>query len=260
MKFHMAEQKQKKQSIVQSIDRAFDILESLTSDRSGRRLTDLSEELGLHKSTVHRILNAMQDRGYVEQEERKYKLGLRFIHLSSQLLNSIELKTEAEPFLRELSDATGLTVFLAIRERDEVIYIDKVEQFNSLRRYSIIGNRVPVYCTSLGRSLLFEDSIEELRGVLKQSTLKKLTPKTITDKNKLINKIEEFRVRGWSEDVEEHQSGVRCVGAPIYDYRKRIAAAISTAWNVKKTEVDPDELGRLVKETAEAVSERLGWI
>ncbi|MDC7227848.1 MAG: IclR family transcriptional regulator [Spirochaetales bacterium] len=249
-----------KTGTVQSIDRAFDILESLSFNRSGKRLTDLSEELGLHKSTVHRILNAMQDRGYVEQGEKKYKLGIGFIHLSSQLLNSIELKTEAEPFLRHLSNETGQTVFLAIREGSEVVYIDKVEQFNSLRRYSIIGNRVPIYCTSLGRSLLFDDSDEMLKSLFGRINLEKLTPKTVVDQNELIRRVKSFRRRGWAEDFEEHQTGVRCVGAPVYDYRKRIAAAISTAWSVKKTDVISDDIGQLVKETADAVSRRLGWI
>ena len=256
----MAEQYNSRPGSVQSIDRAFDLLECLSADRRGRRLTELANELNLHKSTVYRILHALQDRGYVEQDDKRYKLGLRFIHLSSQLLNSIELKTEAEPYLRNLSDQTGQTVFLAIREGNEVVYIDKVEQFNSLRRYSIIGSRVPIYCTSLGRALLFDDSPEELRVVLQKKTLKELTPNTVTDKNKLINLIENFKSRGWSEDVEEHQPGVRCVGAPVYDYRNKIAAAVSTAWNVSKPDADPERIGRLVKETAEAVSERLGWI
>jgi DNA-binding IclR family transcriptional regulator len=256
----MMKQEEKKNGGVQSIDRAFDILECLSNERSGRRLIELSEELGLHKSTVHRILSVMLERGYVEKDNRQYKLGIRFIHLSSQLLNSIELKTEAEPYLRRLSDETGQTVFLAMREDNEVVYIDKVEQFNSLRRYSIIGKRVPLYCTSLGRALLFDEDSQKLMSVFKEINLKDLTAKTITDKNILIDMIGKFKIRGWSEDVEEHQSGVRCVGAPIYDYRKKIAAAISTAWNVNKTDVDPDEVGRLVKKTASAVSERLGWI
>jgi DNA-binding IclR family transcriptional regulator len=76
----------------------------------------------------------MQARGYIEKGDKKYKLGLGFIQLSSQLLNSIELKTEGEPLMRMLSDKIGQTVFLAVREGSEVVYIDKVEQFNSLRR------------------------------------------------------------------------------------------------------------------------------
>ena len=245
---------------VQSIDRAFDILECLSGKRAGYRLTELSEELGLHKSTVYRLLGAMQQRGYIEKNEHRYKLGLRFIHLSSQLLNSIELKTEAEPLLRELSGRTGQTVFLALREGTEVVYIDKVEQYDSLRRYCIIGTRAPLFCTSLGRALLFDEPEEELRIVFRKSSLTPRTAKTVTDINELIEKMAFFRNRGWSEDIEEFQNGVRCVGAPVYDYRGRITAAVSTAWNIAGTGVDPEETGRLVADTARAVSSRLGGI
>ncbi len=252
--------KQKKDNSVQSLSRAFDILESLSADRKGKRLTDISDELGLHKSTVHRMLGAMQDRGYVEQIDKKYKLGLRFIHLSSQLLNSIELKTEAEPFLRKLSNETGQTVFLAIREGAEVVYIDKVEQFDSLRRYSIIGTRAPVYCTSLGRALLFDSTDDELKEFFGKIKMNKKTAETVIDSDTLIAKIRQYSDRGWSEEAGEHQAGVRCAGAPVYDYRNRIAAAISTAWNIKRTEIDPDEIGLMVKETAESISKLLGSI
>ena len=245
---------------VQSIDRAFDILECLSNQRAGYSLTELSQELELHKSTVYRLCGAMQERGYIEKNERTYRLGLKFIHLSSQLLNSIELKTEAEPLLRELSNNTGQTVFLAVREGSEVVYIDKVEQYNSLRRYSIIGTRAPAYCTSLGRALLFDETDENLRFLLDKVNLNRLTKKTIIDIDILIEKMNHFRTRGWTEDVEELQDGVRCVGAPVYDYRNRIIAAVSTAWNIRKTEVDPDEIGRLVRDTAIAVSSRLGGI
>ena len=243
MKFHMTEHNLKSNSGVQSVDRAFDLLECLSSEKGGRRLTDISEELGLHKSTVHRLLNAMQQRGYVEKEDRNYKLGIKFINLSSQLLNSIELKTEAEPYLRNLSDETGQTVFLAIREGNEVVYIDKVEQYNSLRRYSIIGTRAPLYCTSLGRALLLDESEQSLKVLFKEIELKSLTKETLVSRKKLILKIETFRNRGWTEEVEEFQEGIRCAGAPVKDYRNKIAAAVSTAWNVRKTEIDPDLTG-----------------
>ncbi len=254
----MAEQRN--ESSVQSISRAFDILEALSLERKGLRLTELSEQLELHKSTVYRILKSLIDRGYVEKSDKYYRLGLGFIMLSSHLLNSIELKTEAEPYLRQLSDLTGQTVFLAVREETEVVYIDKVEQFNSLRRYSIIGKRIPIYCTSLGRSLLFDEDEESLDNLLNIIEIKKVTRKTETDPIRLQHKIRRMKKRGWSEDIEEHQSGVRCVGAPVYDYRNKIIAAISTAWNVSKTEADPDFIGRAVKQTAEEISRRLGKI
>jgi len=245
---------------VQSITRAFDILEKLSSNPKGLPLTDLSNRLSLHKSTVYRILSALQERRYVEKEGTTYKLGLEFIHLASQYLNSLELKTEAEPFLKELSGKTGQTVFMAIREKDEIVYIDKVEQFNSLRRYSIIGTRQPLYCTSLGRAFLMNESDDDLSKTLSRLTLERRTPHTITRPEELMELLRDFRNRGWTEDNEENETGVRCAGAPLFDYRGKVAAAISTVWDAQNSPADPEKTGRMIKKTAELISERLGWI
>jgi len=245
---------------VQSISRTFDILETLSSYPGGLTLTELSKRLDLHKSTAYRLLAALRDRRYVEKQGTTYKLGLEFIHIASQFLNSLEIKTEAEPFLRELSQKTGQTVFLATRDRDEIIYIDKIEQFDSLRRYSIIGTRQPLYCTSLGRAFLMGETDHELEKSLEGMDLHPRTSKTITDLAKLKKMIISWRARGWSEDIEENQEGVSCTGAPIFDYRNKIIAAMSTVWDSRDGEIDPHTLGSLVKQTADSISERLGWI
>ncbi len=245
---------------VQSITRAFDILETLSVNTQGLSLTEISGKLALHKSTTHRILSALCERKYIEKQGRTYKLGLEFIHLSSQYLNSLELKTEAEPFLKELSGMTNQTVFMAIRDKNEIVYIDKIEQFSSLRRYSVIGTRLPLYCTSLGRAFLMCEKDTELKETLKQLEIKQRTPKTITDPAVLESLIKNFRAGGWTEDNEENQNGVRCAGAPIFDYRNKIIAAISTVWDAENSDIDSEKTGRLVKKTAERISERFGWI
>jgi len=244
---------------VQSITRAFDILETLAVNNKGLSLTEISGKLSLHKSTAHRILSALCERKYIEKQGRTYKLGLEFIHLSSQYLNSLELKTEAEPFLKELSVLTRQTVFMAIRDKNEIVYIDKIEQFSSLRRYSVIGTRLPLYCTSLGRAFLMCEKDDELRDTIKQIDIKQRTPNTITDPALLESLIKSFRTRGWTEDNEENQNGVRCAGAPVFDYRNKIIAAISTVWDAENSETDPVKNGMLVKKTAERISGRFGW-
>ena len=132
----------------------------------------------------------------------------------------------------------------------------------AIRSYydSIIGTRAPVYCTSLGRALLFDSTDDELKEFFGKIKMNKKTAETVIDSDTLIAKIRQYSDRGWSEEAGEHQAGVRCAGAPVYDYRNRIAAAISTAWNIKRTEIDPDEIGLMVKETAESISKLLGSI
>ena len=134
---------------VQSLDRAFDILELISRERRGLSLTDIGKKVNLPRSTTFRLLASLQNRGYIEKDSKTstYRLGLEFIELSSSLLTNLELKTEAEPFLRRLSMQTSSTVFLAVRQGVEVIYYDKVEKYDDIRKYCIVGQRRPLYCT-----------------------------------------------------------------------------------------------------------------
>jgi IclR family transcriptional regulator, KDG regulon repressor len=247
---------------VQSLDRAFDILEFLAREQQPVGLVEISNEVGLHKSTAHRLLNSLKDRGYIEKTETTnlYRLGLGFIELSSLYLNKVELKTEAEPYLRNLSQELGRTVYLAMLQDKEVVYIDKYEQFNSLRKYSVIGRRRPLYSTSLGKALLFDRRAEEIRDILADVKLKRYTDNTITDLETLIAEINASRERGFSRDNSEMDAGEQCIGAPVYDYRNSVIAAISVAWKGDFTTFDEEKVAALVKDTAERVSMRLGHI
>ena len=217
---------------VQSIDRAFNIIELLSLEPQGLTMTEISKRLDLHKSTVHRLLSSMRNRGYIEQSHSagKYRLGLGFIELASLYLNSLELKIEAQPFLHHLTKLTGQTAFLAIRDGRDLVYIDKVETFDSLRRYKIIGRRRPLHATSLGKALLSGLPDREIEELYKDKPMEKLTDKTITSYDGLTREIEAIRGRGWAIDDEENEPGTHCVGAPIFDYRDRAIASLSIAW------------------------------
>lgn len=247
---------------VQSLDRAFDILDLLAHEQHGLRLTDIANKLGLHKSTIHRLISVLRDRGYVEKAEETnlYRLGLGFIELSSFYLNKIEMKTEAEPHLRELSRLVGQTVFLATMQNYEVVYIDKVETFDSLRRYSIIGQRRPLHCTGLGKALLLDRRDEEIRDIFRDKELKPMTENTITDVGELVEDLRVSRERGWTRDNEEYEANVQCIAAPVYDYRNAIIAAVSVAWNDTTADIDIPEAAEHVHSTALHISRHLGFV
>lgn len=226
---------------VQSIDRAFDIIELLSHEPRSVPMTEIGRRLNLHKSTVHRLLSSLRERGYVEKEVQtnNYKLGIGFVELASLYLNSLELKTEANPFLHQLSKATAQTAFLAIMDGAEIVYIDKVETFNSLRRYTIIGKRLPIHATSLGKAMLSGLNDREIEELYTDRKLVTITRKTIATIDALLADIRQTRARGWSVDDEENEKGTRCVGAPIFDYRDRVIAAVSIAWDMHNY---PDKL------------------
>jgi IclR family transcriptional regulator, KDG regulon repressor len=248
------------QNTVQSIERAFDILELLSHEPKGLNLTKIGTLLDLHKSTVHRLLSVLKKRGYIEKEEVSghYRLGPGFVELASLFLNSIELKTEAEPHLRQLSQITGQTVFLATLQDSEVVYLDKVEQYNSLRKYHIIGQRRPVFCTSLGKALVMHRPVGELKELIKEIPIEKFTPNTVPDFDSLVKDLQVCRRRGWTADNEEFEPDTRCVGAPILDYRGIVVAAVSVAWSTFNPAIKFEHIAPHVLEAARQISLRLG--
>lgn len=248
---------------VQSIDRVFDILEQLSTEPDGMKLTEISQVLALPTSTVHRLLAVLRKRNYAEknEESNRYRLGLGFIELTSSFLCSLELKTEARPFLQKLSKDTGQIVFMGIEQEGEVVYIDRFEQFNDPRKYCIIGSRMPLYCTALGKSLLMQFEDEHIRKLYAAGPMPSLTEKTITDTDELLDDIRLSRKRGYTEDNEENTVGHYCVAAPVYDYRRTIIASISTSWDINaNNRADKDRNIELIRRTARDISIRMGWV
>jgi DNA-binding IclR family transcriptional regulator len=247
--------------IVQSLDRAFDILELLSKEQRGLGLTQIATRVELHKATVHRLLAAMRERGYIDKApDGSYRLGLGFVDLTSLYLNRLELKTEAQPVLHDLLSHTGNTTFLAMEQDGQVVYLDKQESFESLRKYSIIGRRAPIHCTSLGKALLVGWSPERIRDLPTRHELARFTKNTNTDIERLVAEIEITRARGWSLDDEEYEDGIRCLGAPVRDYRGAVIAALSTSG---KTDMVPpgkvEETGLQVARAAADLSARMGY-
>jgi IclR family transcriptional regulator, KDG regulon repressor len=246
---------------VQSIDRTFDIIELLSRESRSIPMTEIGRRLDLHKSTVHRLLTTLRNRGYVEKEEDtgNYKLGLGFIELASLYLNSLELKTEAIPFLNQLTKQTGQTTFLATMDGAEIVYMDKVETYTSLRRYTIIGKRLPMHATSLGKAMLSGLENNEIEALYPERKLNLVTKKTIPTFDVLMKEIKQIRGRGWSIDDEENEKGTRCIGAPIFDYRDRVIAAISLAWDINvHPELTWNDYSKQVVKCAADISIKMG--
>lgn len=212
---------------VQSLNRALDIMEALALEPEGLTLTELSQRVGLHKSTVHRLLSTLAARHYVEFNHTGCRLGLRVADLGSRLLNSMELRTESAPLLRQLSHRLQRVVHLAVIDEGEVVYLDKVEPVESIRLYSSIGRRAPFHCTGLGKVLAAHRADDEVQAWVKQHGLPRKTEHTITDPEALRAELKLIREMGYGFDEIEHEANVRCVAAPIRDYRGLVIAGIS---------------------------------
>lgn len=247
---------------VQVIDRAFDVLELLAVERDGLGVTEIGKRLCLHKSTVHRLLSSMAERGYIQKIPGSgiYKMGLKLVELSSIYLSNVELKTEARPYMWDLATRMNLTTHLAILEGTDAVYIEKIDVVSSLRLYSQIGRRIPCYSSALGKSLLSGLSEGELAALLDKCSFKKHTGNTITTKSELIGQVKKVKLKGWSVDDEEYDQGIRCIAAPVLDYRGKVIAAISISGSSSALPHERDsETGGIVAETALKISNRLGY-
>jgi DNA-binding IclR family transcriptional regulator len=248
---------------VQSVERVFDIIEYIANQRGAVNLSQVASDLELPVSTVHRLLGSLLERGYVEQavSDRQYKIGIRFIELASQYLCSLELRTEAAPFLRELNRRGGHPAMMATMMDDEIVYLERLdEQGTNLRNYSVIGQRRPLYSTSLGKAILMGLPILKQDEIIARLKFVQKTANTITDPQRLKAELELSLERGYSRDNEEETLGFRCLGAPIRDYRNQVIAAISTSWIEDFFgSVDEEKLALLVIETAMKISQRMGY-
>lgn len=247
---------------VQSIDRALDIIEVLSGESEGLGVTDIANRIGLHKSTAHRIITTMTARGYLNKNEAgNYQIGLKLIEAVSCYINSLELQTEARPYVAKITGELGLTCHLGVLDGDQVVYIEKMDVFSNVRMYSQIGLHVHSYSCSLGKCLLSNYSAEDLRKIMANCSFIKFTENTISSIDELITDLDLVRKRGWGIDNEESEIGHRCVAAPIYDYRGDIIAAISASGPTSIfTEDRIESVASYMKEQAMEISKSMGYV
>ena len=256
----------KPNNLVQTIERTSLILDILGQSPQGISIRELSAKIKLPKGTTHRLLSSLSYFGYVRQDSktRNYFLGLKLVELGNLLLSQLDLRKEAEPFLRDLAERTKETVHMVFLDRGEIVYIDKVELDHNpsgLRMASRIGLRNPAHSSAVGKVLLSHLHEEELNGLIKEKGLPKRTENTITDPIQLKEHLKTVRTQGYAIDDEENEKGIRCVAAPICNETGRAVAAISIsvpAFRVTKKVVQ-ETLKKEVMETASKISQRLGF-
>jgi len=259
-------QPSKPNNLVQTIERVSSLLDMVGQNPQGFSIRDLSAKLGLPKATIHRLLSSLAYFAYVRQDPktRNYFLGLKLVELGNLLLSQLDLRKEAEPFLRDLAEGTKETVHMVFLDRNEIVYIDKVETDHSpggLRMASRVGLRNPAHSCAVGKVLLSHLSEDELNHIIEEKGLPKRTENTITDPIRLKEQLKSVRVQGYAIDDEENERGIRCVAAPIYNEVGRPVAAVSIsgpAFRVTKRVIQ-ERLKREVMETALKISQRLGF-
>lgn len=253
---------QNDQYSVQSVERALRILDKLVEKKGGVALTTFSQEIGLHKSTVHRLITTLMNHGYVEQDTVTgyYKLGLKLVGLSNAVLDTIDVRRTAKPFLTELNDLTNEVVHLVVLNSCDVVYIDKIASDQSITINSSIGKVVPIHCTAVGKVLACQLHKEKVLEILAKKGMARYTKDTITEPAAFLKELEIVSGRGYALDENEHEEGIRCIAAPVKDYTGKIVAAISVVGPYSR--ITDDRLNVLIElttQTSQRISARMGF-
>ena len=211
---------------VQSLQRAFGLLELVAAHRGSVSLSELATASGLPPPTLHRLARTLVGLGYLRQEpSRQYALGPRLLLLTDS--SSTMLDSLAQPHLQHCVDEIGETANLAMLDGDLVAYVAQAPGRHSMRMFTEVGRRVLPHCTAVGKALLARSSDAEVRGLLARTGLPRHTPHTITDPDELLAQLRRVRRRGFAMDEGEQEVGVRCVAVAVPGSAIRLAMSIS---------------------------------
>lgn len=247
---------------VQTLERALDVLEALARAEESLGVTEIGNRIGLHKSTVHRILQTLCYRGYVEKEKdrERYRLGIKIVELGIRFFNDLEIRKVAAYFLSQLAKSFDEVVHLVLPDDGEVVYIDRREGSQVISMHSKVGRRAPMHCTAVGKSILSTLPEEEVRHILKTKGMPGFTHKTITDPDKLIEELKEIRKLGYALEAEENEVGILCLGTPIFDYSGRAIGAISVSGPINRMkDKGTKRIGDEIKSAGQEISAKLGY-
>jgi IclR family transcriptional regulator, KDG regulon repressor len=251
-----------RENTVQSVDRALQLIDIVSQHRNGCGVTELAHALDISKSTVFRLVSSLVNYGYIEQhlETKNYKLGYKLLELNTRLLDSIDLRTQALPFLKELEDLSNEVVHLVVPNGGEVVYIEKLEGNETLRMHSQVGKRAPMHCTGVGKVILAYLAETTLKKVIKEKGLPKITVNTIDNEKSLYTELNQIRKQGFGYDLEENEIGISCIAAPIFNHKGEITAALSISGpTLRMTDEKMANLKGTIVETCSQISKRLGF-
>jgi len=246
---------------VQSIERAFRILEEIARNRQGIGLSELSRRVGLHNSTAFHLVKTMVALGYVRQlaDSKRYSVGRPLFALAASCLDDIELVRVATPVLETLSRATGECSHIAVRSGDNVVIVARTAGTGAFQMTDRVGVVRPAYCTGLGKVLLAALTDEQLDRYLEATELRPLTPRTITDRARLREEIVSVRRLDMAFDDCEFDAEVRCVAVPVRDFSGQVTGAIGISGPIWRLSVQAlQERAVLVAEAARSLSAEFG--
>jgi DNA-binding IclR family transcriptional regulator len=245
---------------VRAVERALDILLCFTMDRPTLSLTEIAEQVGMHKSTIHRLLATLESKRFITRDKTTgmYQLGFLFIELASIMLHDLDVQRWALPYLQRLSIQSGETVDLAILDNDHVVYLQVVESSQRVKIAAAVGEQLPVFCTATGKAFLAYLPDDMVHVILAQG-LTKYTDRTLVSLEDLYKNLHEIRERGFAISEQEYEKDINAVAAPIMDANSCPIAVIAIVGPSYRMSHDRMmELGQIIRGTADAIAREVG--
>ena len=245
---------------VQVLDRAVAILRSLADADAELTAVEIARSVGLHKSTVHRLLVVLEHHRLVQKGSGTYRLGTGLLELGEKASARLTLGGRAGSYLRDLSAHTGEGAHVTVLSDTEMLAIAHVEGRWNLQSLTRTGLRTQIHCTAAGKAVLAFLSPETCDSLLARLPFPRLTRRTIVTPAAFKLELVRVRAAGYAMDDEEFEDGLRCVGAPIFDHRGHVVASISVAAPVFR--LGRDRLARVVRlviDAAQRLSTEIGY-
>lgn len=243
---------------IQVIERMISLLDALATYPDPVGLKELSSVTSLHPSTAHRILNDMVTKRFVDRvEPGTYRLGMRLLELGNIVKSRLNVREAAQNFMRALHRKTVQTINLALRQGDEIVYIERAfSERSGMQVVRAIGGRAPLHLTSTGKLFLSADDSKQVRMYATRTGLAGHNKNSITDLAKLERELSQVRSVGYARDNEELELGVRCMAAGIYDDSGKLVAGLSISAPAERLQ---EEWLKDLLDTSNQISTVLGY-
>ncbi len=215
---------------ISSVGNALKLLEMFEGNRHVR-VAEVGRQLGVARSTAHRLLQVLHTHGFVEQQSdsRAYSAGPALIRMAVSVVGSLDLRTVARPVMTDLVEELGETVHLSVLRGADIFFVESIETSKALRVGGRAGASRPAHATAAGRVLLAELSLEDLLRVLPDAELAGLTPRTLTSRSELVALLQVVQKQGYATSFGESEEEVSSVAVPVHDSRGHVAAALAVA-------------------------------
>ncbi|MBU8910922.1 MAG: IclR family transcriptional regulator [Desulfobacterales bacterium] len=241
------------------VKKAFRILKAVANNNQGMRISDISSQLDISKSTVHGITAALEEQGVLKRDSitKRYVIGLTLIELGKMANGRIDLIKAARPHMEELMEQCQETVFLGLRNGNKIVIVDSVESPKNFKITSPIGTSIPLLAGSAGKVFLSQMKPEEAKNFLFSNTLARFTSRTLTSPEAYFNQLEQIRKKGYATDEEEYISGVCAIAAPITGYVNYPAALWVVGFKDSLDRTKMENHSQRVKTAAKKISTNL---